>query len=254
MGGSVNLIYTENPPEDCLACFLTWTNRLFHAEVNGWTSTYPLSASETASFTVPEGQPGDLLSIVANGMGPGGKGWVAYKYVFDAPEPPPERTPSPTVPPVPDTPTPTVEPATATPPPTDTPTPEPSPTALPEPDNSPPDGRSQPEYGPATFGTGYDYDSMQLLDPGHDFGPGVTILYAGWPYRGVAAGTEYEYEWYRNGQLLETNRNMLFHDVGHTFDFYTPDPGAQQPLKPGNYSYRVKIKGQPVLSAECVVR
>jgi hypothetical protein len=95
---------------------------------------------------------------------------------------------------------------------------------------------------------------MQPLEPTYDFAAGITTLYADWTYRGVAAGTEYEYEWYRNGRLIESNRNVLWHDVGRTFDIYAKDARGQQPLDPGNYVYRAKINGQPLLSGECIVR
>ncbi len=270
MGGQVGFAYTVNPPADCLTCFMTWSKRIFLVGVNDWTSKFPLSAAQTSSFTVPDGTPGDVLTIVADSTGPGGHGIVVYKYVSGATEPPPERTPppepvtapdpaTPTAPPPTATPTPTAPPPTATPTPTATLPPEsqlPSEqdTLAPPPGEVQPGSQPQPSYGPVTFSRDFDYGSMQPLEPGYDFANGTTTLYATWPYRGVTAGTQYEYEWYRNGQLIEVSGNVLINAAGSTFDIYVSDPGAQQPLNPGNYVYRVKINGQPILSAECLVR
>ena len=259
MGGQVGFAYTVNPPADCLTCFMTWSKRIFLVGVNDWTSKFPLSALQTGSFTVPDGAPGDVLTIVADSTGPGGHGIVVYKYVSGATEPPPERTPPPEPVTAPDPATPTAPPPTATPTPTATLPPEsqlPSEqdTLGPPPGEVQPGSQPQPSYGPVTFSRDFDYGSMQPLEPGYDFANGITTLYATWPYRGVTAGTLYEYEWYRNGQLIEVSGNVLTNAAGSTFDIYVSDPGAQQPLNPGNYIYRVKINGQPILSAECVVR
>jgi hypothetical protein len=118
----------------------------------------------------------------------------------------------------------------------------------------PPGSGSSPTYGPVTFSGDFDYDTMQPLDPGYDFAAGITTLYATWSYGGVTPGTEYEYEWYRNGQLIESSGNRLVYEAGQTFDIYVMDLSAQQPLEPGNYIYQVKINGQPILSGECTVR
>jgi hypothetical protein len=231
---------------------MTWSYRIFLVGVIDWTSNFPISASETGSFTVPDGAAGDVLTIVAGCNGPGGRGDVVYKYVSGATQPPPERIPAPEPAIVPEMPTPTVPPPSATPAATETPPPA---TELPTQQDTPAPAPSepQPSYGPVTFSSDYDYGSMQPLEPGYEFAAGITTLYANWSYSGVTAGTLYEYEWYRNGQLIESSGNALINEAGQTYDIYVRDPGAQQPLDPGNYVYRVKINGQPILSAECVV-
>jgi hypothetical protein len=110
----------------------------------------------------------------------------------------------------------------------------------------------QAQYGKPTFSSDYDYENLRPIDPGEAF-ESVNTLYAHWAYAGVAAGTEYVYEWYRDGELLETNRNKLWHDEATTFDMYARDPGAQQQLLPGIYAYRVVIDGRPVSYGECEV-
>lgn len=259
IGGQVGFAYTVNPPEDCLTCFMTWSHRISLVGANGWTDEYPVSASETGAFTVPDGVAGDVLTIVAGCTGPGGHGEVVYKYVSGATQPPPARTPPPEPVIVPEISTPTVPPPVATPEPAVTPPPdaelpaEPAPPS-PPPLEAPPGSKSQPSYGPVTFSRDFDYGSMQPLEPGYEFANGIATLYATWSYSGVTAGTLYEYEWYRNGQLIESSGNALTNEAGQTFDIYVRDAGAQQPLDPGNYIYRVKINGQQILSAECIVR
>jgi hypothetical protein len=240
---------------------MVWSNKfLGGVKANGWSGDLPVSGSGTGTITVPDGQSGDVLAIVASNHGPGGAGWVVYKYVSGAVGPPPERTPQPQ-PAAPETPAPSVPPSTEIPGPAETPTPgaqpptgtgtPPSPTGV---DNlAPPGDQPQPAYGPLAFSSDYDYGTMQPLNPGHEFAYGIKILYADWAYSGVRAGTPYEYEWYLDGQLLESSGNSLVNEAGHTFDFYVRDPGAQQPLEPGTYTYVARMNGQVILSAECIV-
>ena len=299
-------------------------------------------------MTVPEGQPGDVLVIVARGHEPGGRGEIAHKYVYGGTEPVPEREVAPEAPPPAEPGSPTFTPTPASPA-TATPTPTPSPTLTPgTPPDGPPGGGSKPQpgavtlevvnasgvniqylyvaplsstswgderlgtdplshgeryrislepdvyalkaldedgemievvrglvldddltwtvtriearpdgvqaqYGSPIFSSEYDYDELRPIDPGQEFAA-VNTLYAHWAYAGVAAGMEYVYEWYRDGELLETNRNKLWHDEGTTFDMYARDPGAQQQLLPGTYAYRVVIAGRPVTYGECIIR
>ncbi|MBI4672548.1 MAG: hypothetical protein HY741_12895 [Chloroflexi bacterium] len=70
----------------------------------------------------------------------------------------------------------------------------------------------------------------------------------------MTAGTLYQYEWYRDGALIESAGNSLTKTAGDTFDFYVRDPGAQKPLEPGTYKHVVKIGGQVILADECVIR
>jgi hypothetical protein len=255
-GGWMMMWFTHNPPVDCPDCYMTWSTKfLGDVKASGWSADFPVSGSGAGTIAVPDGQSGDVLAIVASNHGPGGAGWVVYKYAFGAAGPPPERTPQPE-PAAPETPAPSVQPPTETPGPTETPPPTAtgtpsSPTGI---DTLAPLGdQPQPAYGPLAFSSDYDDETMQPLNPGHEFAYGIKILYADWAYSGVRAGTSYEYEWYLDGQLLESSGNSLVNEAGHTFDFYVRDLGAQQPLEPGTYTYVARMNGQVILSAECVV-
>jgi len=81
--GHVSVRYTEDPPADNLAALTHGSTYIVSVGAGGSTtgSHFVGSASEEGSFSVPEGQSGDVLAIVAQGNGPGGKGYVLYKYV-----------------------------------------------------------------------------------------------------------------------------------------------------------------------------
>ena len=83
LGGHVSVRYTEEPPADNLAALTHGSTYIVEVGAGGSTtgSHFVGSASEEGSFTVPEGQSGDVLAIVAQGHGPGGRGYVLYKYV-----------------------------------------------------------------------------------------------------------------------------------------------------------------------------
>lgn len=343
--GSVTLWYTEHPPDNCPTCRTYGTTDIVFAQSTGWASSGMSSDSQEGTMTVPGGQPGDVLVIVARAHEPGGRGEIAHKYVYGGTEPVPEREVEPELEPVaPDTPV-----LTATPKPTGQPTVTATPTLTPTEEEPPDDGAAgngpndevtlkvvngsnvniwhlyvapisseswgderlgagtlsvsenirlplapgvyalasldeqgeeieivrgliveddmtwtvtraearpdgvQAQYGKPVFSSDYDYDTLRPIDPGEVFAA-VNTLYAHWAYAGVAAGTEYVYEWYRDSELLETNRNVLWHDEATTFDMYARDPGAQQPLLPGTYAYRVLIDGRPVSYGTCEVR
>jgi hypothetical protein len=172
-----------------------------------------------------------------------------------APTPPPV-SPSPTPTPIlTPTPQPTYTPyPTYTPPPAGVVTSAPTATQVPPTAKAGPTTAPQPAYGPLVFSSDYDDDALKPLNTGNSFPYGITRLFADWPYSGVTAGTEYSFDWYLNGQLIESNGNVLSNAAGHTFDWYVRDPGASTPLEPGTYSYVARIYGQEILSAQCVIQ
>lgn len=266
-GGGMSMWYQINPPPDCPTCSMSWRVKFLpDTSATGWTGDFPISASQSGTFTVPDGRKDDVLAVVAGCAGPGGIAGLAYKYVFAATEPPPERTPPATLLP-PDLPTPTpteIPPPTVMPTLTDTPTVEGAATEWSPTDTEEieqlltatpmPVKKNPARYGPVVFSSEYDYGTMQPVSPRSEFAYGITTLYADWAYRGVKAGTLYEYEWYRDGARIEASGNMLAQKAGHTFDFLVKDPAASQPLDIGTYTYVVKINGQPVLSGTCTIR
>jgi hypothetical protein len=92
VNGDVSVRYTLDPMPDCLACVTYGTTDIVVVGIGGATTDYPMSAADEGSFTVPEGQPGEILVIVAKGFRPGGEGTITYKYVAGGTEPPPERS------------------------------------------------------------------------------------------------------------------------------------------------------------------
>ena len=233
-GGYVSMWLTAHPLADCPTCRVSWSAQfLTDTRASGNSADFPVSASQTGSFSVPDGAQDDVLAIVAAGSGFGGSGGVAYRYVYGAAATPPERA---------------SESDQVVLPPTETPAPPPQ-----EPQPTKPSKKQLPSYGPVVFSSEYDDETVQPVNPGTEFPVGIKVLYADWKYRGVKAGTNYEYEWYLDGNLVESTGNSLVNAAGHTYDFITMDPGAQQPLDPGTYRYVASINGQVILSAECVV-
>jgi hypothetical protein len=258
MGGGVTLYYTLGLPDDCLLCHrsgtMTILNTVGH---NDWISKYPLSDSGEAIFTVPEGSPGQVMVFRASAANPGGGGQIGLKYVCGGTEPVPERplAPAPPVSGPPEEAPVTAAPVTEAPPPPVTEAPV---TEEPVIDDITPEaplpGGTGETFGPLVFSSEYDYSLMQPVAPATTFAYGITILYVDWTYQGVNAGTEYTYEWYRDGALLEESGNVLVGSSGHTFDMLVKDMGAHQPLDVGAYTYVAKIGGQPVVSGACEVK
>jgi len=262
LGSNLLMYYSLDLPDDCLLCHRSGIVTIMNT-VGGsdWASKFPLSDSKSIIFTVPEGRPGQVMVVKTSAANPGGGGQVGYKYVCGGTEPVPDRVPPSEPPPVTEVPQP-AEPGTSSGsgakaptdegdagPPSDegdegdTVTPEP---LLP--------GGTGVTYGAPVFSSDYDDNTMQPVDPGTEFAYGITVLYVDWKYQGINAGTAYTFEWYRDGQLLETSGNVLVNSPGHTFDFLVKDLGAQQPLDTGTYYYVAKIGGQPVVSGVCAVR
>ncbi|CAG0953890.1 hypothetical protein ANRL3_00424 [Anaerolineae bacterium] len=131
-GGGGWMYWNLNPPADSLAA-RTGSSIKFLGDVRAATSGDETSASDSKSGTmvVPSGKKGDVLVIVGSWGGPGGLGWVIYKYGYGSSVTPPNRLDGSSIlPPVTTSPTPTNTPS-VTPSPTKTRTLTPSPTRTP---------------------------------------------------------------------------------------------------------------------------
>lgn len=73
---------TLNPPADNLGG-RSWESVKFLGSINatGWSGDFPLRDAKAGEVMIPQGKPGGVLVIVASWNGPGGPGWVVYKYV-----------------------------------------------------------------------------------------------------------------------------------------------------------------------------
>lgn len=123
---------------------------------------------------------------------------------------------------------------TATPAPTATPTPLPS-----------------PEFGPITFGLGYDKNS-KIVRPYETFPEGIHRIFASFNYENMTPETEWRREWYWNGTLQEavSVTEPWGLDKHGTTWVNTSVPDG---LLPGDYELRLYIDGEQVQGGSFVI-
>lgn len=91
-GGGGWMYLTLNPPADNLGGRFGQSEKFLESvEATGWSADFPVSDAKSGTFLVPQGKAGDVLVIVASWHGPGGSGYVVYKYVNGTGITPPNR-------------------------------------------------------------------------------------------------------------------------------------------------------------------
>jgi hypothetical protein len=82
-GGGGWIYMTLNPPANNLGGrFGSSIKFLGDVSANGWTGDFPKNDTKSGSVKIPAGKPGNVLVFVATWQGPGGPGWIVYKYVY----------------------------------------------------------------------------------------------------------------------------------------------------------------------------
>lgn len=110
---------------------------------------------------------------------------------------------------------------------------------------------SQPSFDQLAFATRFDENARRPLDSGSDFYPGVTEIYAYWPYRDSRVGTPVRVAWFHNGTPLPVAEGSFDSSQG-LYWAKTSRPDSA-PLDPGTYRAVVEVGGQTVLADDCSV-
>ena len=148
-------------------------------------------------------------------------------------------TTQPTIPPAP-TQIPTARPATPT---------TRAPTAIPTKASA-----NQPVYGAITFSSSIDEKTAMAINAAKTFAYGIKILYASWTYSGLPGRTNFDADWYRNGQLVERSPEVVAQSSGRAYIWLVLDAGASKPLNSGNYQLNIRVGGKTVASDTFIIQ
>lgn len=128
--------------------------------------------------------------------------------------------------------------------------PSPAPPVLPtlplpaDPSPPPPSPASVPQatLGPFTFSSDFDESTAQSVNVGQTFPAGTLKIWVSWAYSGFPAGTPYQYEWYRDGQLFAQGQYQFWQSSGASWTWVTGKD--QSSLPPGTYAFVLHLAGQ----------
>ena len=105
-----------------------------------------------------------------------------------------------------------------------------------------------PSFGPLLFTSELVKGQEGQAHFQQTFPAGATSLYAFWPYTAAGENSPYKYEWYRDNKLVDQGDAAFEKDWG-----YAVQAQSGKPLPSGLYRFVVRVKGQIVLSGECVI-
>lgn len=124
------------------------------------------------------------------------------------------------------------------------PVPTTAPTAAPKP---------QAVYSALTFSADFDYTAMLPVNAGKSFPYGTKIVYAYWTYSGVVPDTVFDFDWYRDGTLVDSQSNRFTTGAGKAHEWLNYGYSPQDPLDAGSYRFSVRVNGKVVLSDTFVI-
>lgn len=113
---------------------------------------------------------------------------------------------------------------------------------------------NQPSFGAITFSSGIDEKSAMAINPAKTFANGIKIIYASWTYSGLAGRTNFDAEWYRNGQLVTTSPEVFSASSGRQFIWLVYGYAPTTPLDAGAYQLNVRVGGKTVVSDTFVIQ
>lgn len=105
-----------------------------------------------------------------------------------------------------------------------------------------------PIYGPVTFSTDFNEQSLSAINPAKAFGYGARVVFASWTYSNVVPNSTFDYEWYWNGIKVESASGRQPVWRGRSFEALGYESLPARPLDAGDYRFLVRVGARTVVS------